>query len=68
MLRSDLEACAIEIKYLKHQIAYSSRYSLLSSLCDACDSLKGKLFRATKKNIELQQEVTYLTTRLEKTV
>jgi hypothetical protein len=31
-------------------------------------SLKGKLFHATKENTELQQEVAYLTTRLEKTV
>jgi hypothetical protein len=31
-------------------------------------SLKGKLFHATKENTELQQEVTYLTTRLEKTI
>jgi hypothetical protein len=38
-LRSDLEACAIEIKNLKHQIAHSSRYSVLSPLCDACGSL-----------------------------
>jgi hypothetical protein len=33
-----------------------------------CVSLKGKLFHTTKENIELQQEVTYLTARLEKTV
>jgi hypothetical protein len=38
LLRSDLEACAVEIKYLKHQIAHSSRYSVLSPPCDACDS------------------------------
>jgi predicted nuclease with TOPRIM domain len=31
-------------------------------------SLKGKLFHATKENTELQQEVAYLTARLEKTV
>jgi predicted nuclease with TOPRIM domain len=31
-------------------------------------SLKGKLFHATNENIELQQEVAYLTTRLEKTI
>jgi hypothetical protein len=33
-----------------------------------CGSLNGKLFHATKENTELQQEVTYLTARLEKTV
>jgi hypothetical protein len=68
LLRSDLEACAVEIKDLKHQIAHSCRYSALSPPCDVCGSLKGKLFHATKENIELKQEVAYLTTRLEKTV
>jgi hypothetical protein len=33
-----------------------------------CLSLKGKLFHATKENIELQQAVTYLTVHLEKTI
>jgi hypothetical protein len=68
LLRYDLEACAIEIKDLKYQIAHSSRYNVLSPLCDVCDSLKGKLFHATKENIELQQEVAYLTAHLEKTI
>jgi hypothetical protein len=54
LLRFDLEACAVEIKDLKHQIAHSSRYSILSPLCDACDSLKGKLFHAIKENTELK--------------
>jgi hypothetical protein len=68
LLRSDLEACAVEIKDLKHQIAHSSRYSVLSPPCNACDSLKGKLFHATKENTELKQEVAYLISRLERTV
>jgi hypothetical protein len=68
VLRSDLEAAAIEIKYLKHKLDYSSRYTVLSPPCEACVSLKGKLLHATKENIELQQEVAYLTARLEKTV
>jgi hypothetical protein len=33
-----------------------------------CGSLKGKLFQATKENTKLKQEVTYLTSRLERTV
>jgi hypothetical protein len=53
LLRSDLETCAIEIKDLKHQIAHSSRYIILSPLCDACGSLKGKFFHSIKENIEL---------------
>jgi hypothetical protein len=30
LLRSDLEAAAIEIKDLKHKLHYSSRYTILS--------------------------------------
>jgi predicted nuclease with TOPRIM domain len=37
------------------------------TLSEACVSLKGKLLHATKENTELQQEVAYLTARLEKT-
>jgi hypothetical protein len=54
LLRSDLEAAAIEIKYIKHKLDHSSRYTVLSPSCEACVSLKGKLFHATKENIELQ--------------
>jgi hypothetical protein len=68
MLRSNLEVAAIEIKYLKHKLDHSSSYSILSPPCEACVSLKDKLFHATKENTELQQEIAYLTTRLEKTV
>jgi hypothetical protein len=53
LLRSDLEASAIKIKDLKHQIAHSSRYSVLSPLCNACGSLEGMVFHATKGNTEL---------------
>jgi hypothetical protein len=68
MLRSDLEACAIEIKDLRHQIDHSSLYSILSPLCKMCGSLKGKLFYATEENIELKHEVAYLTSCLERTM
>jgi hypothetical protein len=67
LLRSDLEACAVEINDLKHQIAHSSRYSVLSPPCDACGSLKGKIFHDAKENTELQQKVAYLIAHLEKT-
>jgi hypothetical protein len=53
LLRSDLEAVAIEIKNLKHKIDHSSRYTILSPPCEACVSLKGKLLHATKENTEL---------------
>jgi hypothetical protein len=52
--RSDLEATAVEIKDLKHKLNHSSRYTVLSPPCEACVSLKGKLFHATKDNTELQ--------------
>jgi hypothetical protein len=67
MLRSDLEAAAaVEIKDLKYKLDHSSSYTVLSPPCETCVSLKGKLFHATKENIELQQEVAYLTAHLEK--
>jgi hypothetical protein len=68
LLRSDLEASAVEIKDLKHKHEHPSRYSVLSPPCELCGSLKGKLFYATKENTELKQEVAYLTARLEKTM
>jgi hypothetical protein len=68
LLRSDFEAAAVEIKDLKHKLNHSSRYTILSPPCKACASLKGKLFHAIKENTELQQEVAYLTARLEKTI
>jgi hypothetical protein len=67
VLRSDLEAAAVENKDLKHKLDHSSRYTVLSPPCEARVSIKGKLLHATKENIELQQEVAYLTARLEKT-
>jgi hypothetical protein len=54
LLRSDLEALAIEIKDLKHKHDHSSRYIVLSPPCEACASLRGKLFYATKESTELQ--------------
>jgi hypothetical protein len=67
MIRSDLEAAAVEIKDLKHKLDHSSCYTVLSPPYEACVSLKGKLLHAIKDNTELQQEVAYLTARIEKT-
>jgi hypothetical protein len=67
LLKSDLEVTAVVIKDLKHKLDHYSHYIVLSPPCEACVSLKGKLLHATKENTELQQEVAYLTTRLEKT-
>jgi hypothetical protein len=66
LLRFDLEVAAIEIKDLKHKLDHSSHYTVLSPSCEACVSLKGKLLHAIKENTNLQQEVAYLTARLEK--
>jgi hypothetical protein len=49
LLRSDLDALVVEIIDLKHQITHSSRYNILSPPCDACGSLKGKLFMLPKR-------------------
>jgi hypothetical protein len=68
LLRSDLEASAIEIKDLKHQFDYYSRYSILSPPCEMCGCLKGMLFYATKQNTEIKQEFAYLTSHLERTI
>jgi hypothetical protein len=68
LLKSDLEACSIEIKELKHKLDHFSRYSILTPPCKTCGSLKGKLFHATKKNTEVKQEVAYLTSHLVRTV
>jgi hypothetical protein len=67
VLRSDLEAASAEINDLKHKLDHSSLYTVLSPPCEACVSLKGRLLHATKENTKLQQEVAYLTARLEKT-
>jgi Fe-S cluster biogenesis protein NfuA len=53
MLRSDLEVAIVEIKDLKYTLDHSSSYTILSPPCEACVSLKGKLFHTTKENTEL---------------
>jgi hypothetical protein len=54
LLRSNLEAPAVEIKDLTHKLDHCSHYTILSPPCEACVSLKGNLFHATKENTELQ--------------
>jgi hypothetical protein len=36
LLRSDLEASAVEIRDLKHKLEHSSRYTVLSPPCEMC--------------------------------
>jgi hypothetical protein len=54
VLRSDLEASAVEINDLKHKLDHSSYYTILSHPCVVCGSLKGKLFHTIKENTELK--------------
>jgi hypothetical protein len=54
LLRSDLEAAAVEIKDLKDKLDHSSRYTVLSPPFEVWVSLKGILFHATKENTKLQ--------------
>jgi hypothetical protein len=68
LLKSNLEAFSVEIKELKHKLDHSSRYSVLFLPCKTCGSLKGRLFHATKENIELKQEVAYFTSHLKRTM
>jgi hypothetical protein len=53
MLRSNLETAVIEIKDIKYKLDHSSSYTILSPPCEACVSVKGKLFHTTKENTEL---------------
>jgi hypothetical protein len=68
LLKSDLEASAVEIKDLKHILDHASCYTVFTHPCIVCGSLKGKFFHATKENTELKQEVVYLTAHLDKII
>jgi hypothetical protein len=68
LLRSNLDAAAVEIKDLKHKLDHSSHYTTFSPPCEACVSLEGKLLHATKENTKFQQEVSYLIAHLEKII
>jgi hypothetical protein len=54
MLKSDLEACFIDIKELKQRLDHSSRYKVCSPPCKVCGTIKGKLLHVTKENSELK--------------
>jgi hypothetical protein len=49
VLRSDLEASAVEIKDLKHKLDHSSRYTILSPPCVVCGSLRVSFFMLPKR-------------------
>jgi hypothetical protein len=54
VLRSDLEASAIEINDLKHKLDHASRCTILIPPCVACGFFKDKLFHATKEHTKLK--------------
>jgi hypothetical protein len=56
VLRSDLEAVAVEIKDLKHKLDHSSCYAVLSPPCEACVSLKGRLFMLPKRTLSYSRK------------
>jgi hypothetical protein len=67
ILKSDLEACSIEIKELKQRLDHSSYYKVFAPSCEVCGTLKDKLLHATKEIFELKLEVASLSTYLERT-
>jgi hypothetical protein len=58
----------LRLKILSIKLLILLATVFLSPPCDACGSLKGKVFHATKENTELKQDVVYFTACLEKTV
>jgi hypothetical protein len=68
MLKSDLEACSIEIKELKHILDHHSRYGVPSPPCEVCVTLKDKLFQATKENSEFKSVCTQVASQLENSI
>jgi hypothetical protein len=67
-LKLELDARSLKVKELETKLLEKPHVSITSPPCEVCDTLKGKLFYATKENIELKQEVAYLTSHLERTV
>jgi hypothetical protein len=59
MLKSDMEACSIEIKELMQRLYHSSCYKVFLPPCEV-------LLHATKENSELKQEVAYLSSHLQR--
>jgi hypothetical protein len=54
LLRSDLEAAAVKIKDLKHKLDHSSRYTILSPLCEVCLS-RVSFFMLSKRTLSFSK-------------
>jgi hypothetical protein len=67
-LKLKLDTCSLKVKELETKLLEKPCVSVTSPPCEVCDTLKGKLFHATKENTKLKEEVSYLTSHLERTV
>jgi hypothetical protein len=67
-LKLELDAHSLKVKELETKLLEKPCVLVTSPPCEVCCSLKGKLFHVTKENIEVKQEVAYLTSRLERTM
>jgi hypothetical protein len=63
----ELVTCSLNVKKFETKLLEKSHVSVTSSPCELCVSLKSKLVHATNKNTMLMQDVTYLTSQLERT-
>jgi glutaredoxin-related protein len=66
-LKLELDARSFNVKKLETELLEKSHVSATSSSCEVCMSLKGTLVHATNENTMLMQDVSYLTSRLERT-
>jgi hypothetical protein len=66
-LKLELDAYSLNVKMLETKLLEKSHVSVTSSHCELCVPFKGKLVHATNEKTMLVQDVTYLTSRLERT-
>ena len=63
----ELDGCFLKVKELETELLEKSRVLMTPPPCEACGSLKGNLVHGTSENTILVQDVSYLTSRLERT-
>jgi hypothetical protein len=66
-VKLELDAHSLNVKKLETKLLEKSHVLITSSPCEGCVSLKGKLVHATNENTMLVQDITYLTSRFERT-
>jgi hypothetical protein len=57
----ELDACSLNVKKLETKLVEKSHVSVISSPCELCVCLKGKLVHITNENTMLMQDVAYPT-------